>query len=265
LSAFTALIAIGPEAKDVPLLDESLKAADPELRRLAADALAKLGPQAKPAVPALLANLKSKDKGMRLVAMRALEAIGTEAKEAVPLLTEAMQDSDLEVAIPAAVALAKVSGDAKEPLALLRKAVQSKTNSGSLKKRAVQGLAALNAQDLPSAKALLSALTDDQARPDAKMALVKIGKGAADIIALALVKDFKTSEAARLACIEMLGDLGHKSLYVGQALTAVVRGDTDANKKAAIRVWEKLTGQKVNTSGGTVGPGGPGGGIGPGR
>src|SRR5262249_52543221 len=86
LTPVPAIDAICPEEKDVPILADSLKSADPEFRRLAAEALAKMGPQARPAIPALLTNLKGKDKALRLVAMRALKTIGPDAKEAVPLL-----------------------------------------------------------------------------------------------------------------------------------------------------------------------------------
>ena len=253
LSAFTALIAIGPEEKDVPILADLLKASDPEFRRLAAEALAKMGPQAKPAIPALLGNLKSKDKALRLVAMRALGMIGPDAKEAIPALTEAMQDTDAEVAMASAVALTKVGGDAKEMVGFLRKSLRN--NSGTLKKQAAQGLGELGAylRGHPSdakmaVKELLNAFNDDQARPEAKTALVKIGKITADAIAVAMIKDFKTSDAARLACIEAIMELGHQSPTIGQALTTVYNYDTsDENKKAAARAWEKLTGQKVKT------------------
>jgi len=267
LSAFTAMIAIGPEEKDVPILVDSLKSADPEFRRLAAEALAKMGPQARPAIPALLANLKGKDKALRLVAMRALKTIGPDAKEAVPLLTEAMQESDTEVAMTAALALAKIDGDSKAAVGFLRKTLRNST--GSLKKQAAQGLGELGQwlRGNPNeakfvVKELLTTLNDEQARPDAKSALVKIGNITADSIALTLmgqVKGLIPNEAARLACIDALGELGHKSQTVGNALTYIYRFDTvEENKKAAARVWEKLTGQKVNTTQTSPGIGGPG-------
>ena len=267
LSAFSAMIAIGPEEKDVPILADSLKSADPEFRRLAAEALAKMGPQARPAIPALLANLKGKDKALRLVAMRALKTIGPDAKEAVPLLTEAMQESDTEVAMTAALALAKIDGDAKGAVGFLRKTLRN--SSGTLKKQAAQGLGEMGAwlRGNPNeakfvVKELLTTLNDDQARPDAKGALVKIGNITADSIALTLmgkVKGVLPNDAARLSCIEALGELGHKSQTVGSALTYIYRFDTvEENKKAAARVWEKLTGQKVNTTQAGPGIGGPG-------
>jgi HEAT repeat protein len=259
LTAFTAMIAIGPEEKDVPILVESLKSADPEFRRLAGEALAKMGPQAKPAIPALLANLKGKDKALRLVAMRALQAIGPDAKEAVPLLTEVMQESDTELAMTAAVALGKIGGDTKATVGFLRKTLRN--SSGALKKQAAQGLGEQGAwlRGNPSEakfviKELLTTLNDDEARLDAKVALVKIGKITADSIAQTLMGQTKgviPNDAARLAGIEALGELGHQSPTVGNALTYIYRFDTvDENKKAAARVWEKLTGKKVKTSGG---------------
>ena len=248
LPAFTAMIAIGPEVKDVPMLAESLKAADPEFRRLAAEALAKLGPLAKPAIPALLENLKSKDKSLRLVAMRGLEIIGKEAKDAITPLTELMQDADSEVAIAAAIALTKVGGDAKETIPFLRKALR--TGSSELKKRAAQGLGDLRPQDKLTINDLIGALDDDVARGDAKAALVKIGKVAADPIASLMTTKVK-NDAARLACIEAIGEIGHQSLAVGRALTIIVNSplEVEANKRAAIQVWEKLTGKKVNLPG----------------
>ena len=157
--------------------------------------------------------------------------------------------------------MVKVGDSSKAPINFLIKAV--KIYKGALKKRSVQGLASLDLTTLgssakPAFIEMINALNDDEARMDAKTALVKIGKFAADSIALAMIngnKDIRLNEAARLSFIEALGEIGQQSPTIGRALTTIYRGDTsEENKKAALRVYEKLTGKKTNVPG----PGGPG-------
>ena len=76
-----------------------------------AEALGRIGPDAKEAVPALIAALK--DENWRcplLVSALALGMIGPEAKEAVPALTAALEDKDERVRLASAQAIQAIRG-----------------------------------------------------------------------------------------------------------------------------------------------------------
>jgi len=87
-----ALARIG--APSVPALIAVLGDPDPEMRKNAARALARIGSDASQAVPELIAALNDKDPGVRKFATRALGEIGPAAGKAVPaLIKELRQDA----------------------------------------------------------------------------------------------------------------------------------------------------------------------------
>ena len=82
--AAEALSQIGPPA--VHELREALQNRDPRVRREAAGVLARMGPEAKDAVPDLTRLLDDEDEATRKMAARALGRIGPDAAAAVPAL-----------------------------------------------------------------------------------------------------------------------------------------------------------------------------------
>jgi hypothetical protein len=82
--AAEALSQIGPPA--VKELREALRNREPRVRREAAGVLARMGPEAKDAVPDLTRLLDDEDEATRKMAARALGRIGPEAGAAVPAL-----------------------------------------------------------------------------------------------------------------------------------------------------------------------------------
>ena len=108
-STAEALIKIGPEAKAaVPALIETLNDKDGYVRRRAADALGKIGSGAKAAVPALIETLKDEDEWVRALTAEALGKIAPEAKSVVPALIETLNDEDGLVRWRAALTLGKI-------------------------------------------------------------------------------------------------------------------------------------------------------------
>jgi HEAT repeat protein/S1-C subfamily serine protease len=96
-SALTNLMS-PPAASDVPLLVTILKLPDPEASVFGARTLAKLGKQAKAALPDLMEAVKGGDPGVRRGALDTLSAIGPDAKTALPIYVAAMKDaSDIGV------------------------------------------------------------------------------------------------------------------------------------------------------------------------
>lgn len=89
-TAADALARIGDPA--VPALIETLRDPDPSIRAQAAKAFARMGPKAAPAVPELILALNDDEREVRQGAARALGQIGPGAEEAVPALIKALKD-----------------------------------------------------------------------------------------------------------------------------------------------------------------------------
>jgi HEAT repeat protein len=89
-AAAEALAKVGPRA--VPALVDVLKDREPSSRDAAANSLRLMGPGAKEAVTALAARLKDDSPDVRQRAAEALGAIGPDAKDAAPALVEALKD-----------------------------------------------------------------------------------------------------------------------------------------------------------------------------
>jgi len=98
---------------------ESLSAAvggpDQAAAVVAIDALDKLGPHAKAAVPALVQALGHADEAVRWHAARTLSAIGLDAQDAVPGLIKALDDSAAKVQAYAAFALGSIGKRPSRP------------------------------------------------------------------------------------------------------------------------------------------------------
>jgi HEAT repeat protein len=101
-TAADALARIGDAA--VPALIEGLADPNPKVRAQSARALARMGPKGHAAVPALILALEDEDPAVRVNAARALGQIGPEAQEAVPALIRALKDpgNQANVETPAA-------------------------------------------------------------------------------------------------------------------------------------------------------------------
>lgn len=91
-TAADALARIGSTA--VPALIMTLRDPEPFARAQAAQALARMGPNAKQAVPALIDALSDPNIEVRQSAARALGQIGPEASEAVPALIELLREPE---------------------------------------------------------------------------------------------------------------------------------------------------------------------------
>ncbi len=89
-------------------LAELLANPDPRVREEAAIHLAKLGPNALPAVPALIRAAEDRSEFVRMFAIDALGAIGPEAKAAVPTLTRILSGDNLALRASAKSALARI-------------------------------------------------------------------------------------------------------------------------------------------------------------
>src|SRR5690606_20529000 len=78
----------------VPELVRALKAAEPEVREAAMEALRDLGPGAKAAVDVLAVKLSDEDLASRLSAAEILRGLGPHAERAIPELAKAVQNPE---------------------------------------------------------------------------------------------------------------------------------------------------------------------------
>lgn len=243
-ACFTALLAIGPQASDLPELVKIFKSASPEAKRQALEVVALMGHDAQNAVPMIAAFLKSPDRLARIQAGKTLAALGPAARDAVKPLTDALADPDRDVALQAARALIKLD-EGKSALAFLATAI--KTGSSEQRLASAQALGDIGAEAKVAAKGLVDALDDDIVRPGATEALIKIGKGAVPAVSArlkALVQQ-NASAKARLACIDCLGQIGVSSPDAIFALRYAFSYDRlEENRLAALEAGKKVDGKK---------------------
>jgi HEAT repeat protein len=116
----------GPDGRDeaVAVLHKAIAGRDPaSLSPAVADALGRLGADAKGLVPDLVALLARPDPTSASGAARALGRIGPAAAEAVPALIRLRESADPRLKAEAAIALWRITGDAKPAAAALADAL----------------------------------------------------------------------------------------------------------------------------------------------
>src|SRR5205814_1396397 len=114
----------------VPALADALKEkpAYDSVRLHAAEALGRIGPAARDAVPALIAVLKLKDAANNPALFHALEAlkqIGAKDRQAVALVTEALTDDNFFVRLYAARFVGRLDRDHKTVVTILMEGLRS--------------------------------------------------------------------------------------------------------------------------------------------
>jgi HEAT repeat protein len=114
-----------PSEEQIPNLIQELKSGDDHGRAKAAEAIGRLGPEGKPALPALLLALRDEGELVRQNALRAIIAIGPDAR-AIDGLTIALRDSDDTVRALSASALGGLGPLARRSIPALREAMQDR-------------------------------------------------------------------------------------------------------------------------------------------
>jgi HEAT repeat protein len=125
MHAVRALGSLGTEAKAaIPMLVQAMQTTDPTTRHLAAMALAAIA-DAKTAVPPLIDTLKDKESSVRLAAVQALGRLGPLAKPAVPGLIEVLQKDREAVVVGAAIwAVGEIGEGARDAIPALQKIIK---------------------------------------------------------------------------------------------------------------------------------------------
>jgi HEAT repeat protein len=153
IAATFLCLAATVRAADVSELTQKLKDKDTDNRRAAAQALAEMGAEAKPAVSALTASLKDSDLFVRRFSAMALGKIGADAKDAVPSLSAILRDGKEKKEVQEAAALAL--GDiGPAGINALIAAVKDHNKDTSVRRNAVLGLSKMG----PEAKSAIPTL-----------------------------------------------------------------------------------------------------------
>ena len=198
-AALAQLESRGEEA--VLILTAILGEGPAQARIQAAALLAKVGPDAAPAVPALAEALKAKEKGVRGMAAIALGRIGEPAREALVPLDRALSDSDVRVRVAASLAVYGITGESAAPTRVLFGVFSSP--DADVRAMVAEAFAEMGT---PIVGFLVTSLKsdDETTRANAARTLSAMGPGAAEARgALQAALDDK-SEAVRAAAAEAL-------------------------------------------------------------
>lgn len=173
----------------VPTITDALASKIPERRRLAASALAGMGPTAKSAAAELAKALTHDDAAFRALSARALGRIGPAAKAALPQLDNAVKDMVTGVRIEAALAAWRITATPTH-VGVLIKALEEKSVPD--RDAACQAIATMKAVAKEAVDPLAKLLGDKDLRVRAITTLGEIGPSANK--ALPAIKTFMKDE-----------------------------------------------------------------------
>ena len=222
------------ESRGIQELDRALSSDEWKERERAADGIARIGADAKSAIPSLIMRLDDEEWRVRKAAANALAQMGPEAESAVPALTKALGDYEWQVRKPAAYALAAIGMAAKSAMPQLIAALGDE--EWHVRKPAAYALAAMGKDAKPALQQLIRALGDEewQVRKPAALALGAIGADAAEAIP-ALEKRLNDSEEqVQDAAMEALRciDEDRKASNAGARVNQEKKQDRKVNQPA---------------------------------
>ncbi|MHB1033611.1 MAG: HEAT repeat domain-containing protein [Pirellulales bacterium] len=272
-AAARALGQIGPAA--IPALTELLRDKDWEVRCFAAEALGKIGSEAKMAIPALTALLKDKNPNVRVAAAEALGGIGPEAKTAIPALirllketddpfapqepasapgeiapetvpglTHLLKDEDISTRCSAISALGRIGPEAKTAIPVLTGLLKDK--DWDVRCFAAEALGKIGSEAKMAIPALTALLKDKnwEVRCFAAEALGRIGSEARTAIATLteLLKD--EHDLVRVSAAEALGKMGPEARTAIPALTESLKDEGNRVRTVAAAALQKIKKEK---------------------
>jgi HEAT repeat protein len=231
---------LGRKAKEaVAALTDALDDGDPQVWWRSASALAKIGADAKPAIPKLVAGLQV--GGQRQY--RFAYALGKIGPEAIPALLETLKSEQPNARAGAAKALgwmgAKVEPAGGPLIQILR------DKEAGARELASEALGEIGAGVVPL---LTQALGDHspEVRSGAALALGRIGPEAKPAV-LALSSAVMDKEAAvRASAVAALGSLGPAAKTVIPSIVAGITDNQDAVRRAAVEALARTRPHSTN-------------------
>jgi HEAT repeat protein len=232
----------------LPQLIEKLTDKNVNVRAHAADGLARLGKDAKSAVPALGKALQEdQDPFVRRSASVALGEIGPDAKTAVPALVALVQSQyenvDGLVGSEASYALSRIDPDGAASIAVV--APLLKSNDANARMEAAGKLGILGATVKKAAPQLIGALRDPEGgvRYAVASALGSINADPKEVVP-ALIPALKDpSEHVRRAAAKALGNFGKEAKAAVPALTAAQKDPNDEVRQYVEEALKRIQGQ----------------------
>ncbi|HKA07016.1 MAG TPA: HEAT repeat domain-containing protein [Gemmataceae bacterium] len=238
------------QKKIVPYLSDSMKGDQVAAVRAAiAEALGRVGDEARGAILRLIPMLKDEDAGVRLAAAFALGRIGPEAATAVPDLAQTLAtDTDALVRKEAARAFALLGYDAKAGIPALVKALRE-DKSEEVRQQTALALGKMRGEDLSEfAPAMVEVIKNDKDKNVRIFLVHSLGNSLGDglrayvkELADQLIKDPEGD--VRLTIVQELGALGPAAKEalpaLKRALTDVQLSVRDAAKAAVKKVQEQ--------------------------
>ncbi len=234
--AAVALARVGPDA--VPALQKALGDKTETVRGGAALALGLIGPAARPAVSALAGRLDDPSPVVRFAAAQALGRVGGQARTALPALRKALGDKDSAVKVESAHALWLIAAD-KRALPVLESALAD--GSASVVQSAVAALGEMGSAAKsagPLLKKLASRETDPVRRIQTAQAWYQVsgGREAVDLVKKGL--EDRSGEVRRVA-VAALGTMGAEEKAVETLLSLLGDRDPLIRREAACALCDR--------------------------
>ncbi len=248
-SAAEALGKIGPSARNaVPALIEALENdADSKGAWTAANALAKIGPDAEAAVPALIRALqRDEDESGAWAAAHALTEIAPRDREVISALVKMSETGPPHMRWAVVVVLPNIGPGVKEVGPAVRK-VLIEDEDQNVRMMAATSLGMIARSDKEEVPALIKALeedTDAGVRSTVAGALGSIGPDVDGVVS-ALIKTLQRDSdgGVRSAAASALGEMGTEARTVVSALVQALEEDTEGSvRRAAAQALSTIAG-----------------------
>lgn len=248
-------------------LTRAIKDSDPTMRRAAASLLAKMGPEAREAVPSLVGDLEDADHSARIAVIQALAAIEPTAPSGLPFLIKALKENHGAIADAAQQALIKAGSTAvpdlrdalndAQPTVKIRclqvleqigpdaqvalpavLALVNDSNAG-VRQQVLEAARAIDGKQAAVLQVCLERFNDssDEVRRVAQLALVRAAQPAVPLLSAALKRkepEFRRGSVETLKKIVVDGTLGVEARkLVGELVAAMKDSDKQTRDGAA--------------------------------
>lgn len=201
---------------------------DERVRRQAAAALGEISP--KGAAPVLAAALMDDSAGVRSAAAEALAKLGREAAPALGALAAALKDNQQDVRLGALKAITAIGPEAKAVLPQIHSALKERDRETRL--LALEAVAVIGAEDAKTIEILVDLVQEKDLRRNVAAVIARIGKATVPVLVKKLGNPGKTE--AKVGIIFALGELGPDARGAWKALQREFQANPHPDVRKAI-------------------------------